>query len=161
VRDIFSPYALPSHLIDSLVSHITSLPANLQIEFIMHFKHRSSTEQSNRAVWSAMTIALGYFLGGAIPLLPYILAGKDCTVYTAFWRSCFVMVIALFTFGAVKKRLLLDKPQDWEGNYVPQERIMSFSKQDLKHCVRGGIEMIVLGGFAAGASMSIIRIIQE
>jgi hypothetical protein len=109
-----------------------------------------------------MIIALGYFLGGIIPLLPYVLAGKDCTVYTAFWRSCFVMVVALFTFGAVKTRLLIDKPEQWEGNYVPQEEtILSYSKQDIKHFVRGGIEMIVLGGFAAGAAMSIVRIIQD
>jgi hypothetical protein len=147
-------------MVDSLGNHITSLPANLQIEFIMHFHHRSSTEQPDRAIWSASIIALGYFLGGAIPLLPYLLAGTDCTVSTAFWRSCFVMVVALFLFGAVKTRLLLDAPQQWEGNYIRQEKFLGFSKQHIKQYVRGGIEMIVLGGFAAGAAMSVVSIIQ-
>jgi hypothetical protein len=161
VRDIFSHYALPSHLIDSLSHHVTSLPANLQVEFIMHFHHRSSMEQSDRAIWSAVTIALGYFFGGAVPLLPYVLAGKDSTISTAFWRSCFLMAVALFAFGAIKTRLLFDKPQQWEGTYVPQETILSFSKQDIKQYFRGGMEMIVLGGFAAGAAMSIIKLIEE
>lgn len=162
INDVFLPYALPSDLIASMSTHITSLPANLQVEFLMHFHHKSTTEQSDRAIWSAITIGLGYFLGGVIPLLPYILAGKDCTVHTAFWWSCFVMAIALFTFGAVKTRLLLDdKPTRSEGNCTLQGTILGFPMQDAKQYLRGGAEMIVLGGFTAGAAMIIVRLVQE
>lgn len=154
-------YAFPSHLIDSLSNHIISWPANLQIEFIMHFHHRSSTEPADRAIWSAITIALGYFFGGAIPLLPYVLVGKDDTVSTAFWQSCFVMVVALFTFGGVKTRLLAIKPPQRRENSAPEDKILSFSKQEIKQFMCSGIEMIVLGGFAAGTAMSVVMIMQE
>lgn len=157
---MFLPYALPSHLIDSLADRIISLPANLQVEFIMNFHHKKSTQESDRAIRSAITIGLGYFVGGAIPLLPYVLAGKDSTVYTAFWWSCVVMVIALFAFGAVKMHLLSDEPLSQQEDFRSQERYTAIPVQYINKYIRGGIEMVILGGFAAGAAMGIVHFIQ-
>lgn len=71
------------------------------------------------------------------------------------------MAVALFTFGAVKTRLLVEDPKQREEYCMPEQRILNFSKQDIKRFVHGGIEMIVLGGFAAGTAMSIVMIIQD
>ncbi|KAF2020391.1 DUF125-domain-containing protein [Aaosphaeria arxii CBS 175.79] len=160
VHDMFLPYALPSHLIDSLADHIISLPANLQVEFIMNFHHKKSTQESDRAIRSAMTIGLGYFAGGAIPLLPYVLAGKDSTVYTAFWWSCIVMVMALFAFGAVKMHLLSDEPLPHQEGFGSQEICASIHKKNFKQYIRAGVEMVILGSFAAGAAMGIVSFMQ-
>jgi hypothetical protein len=128
----------------------------------MNFHHQSPTEQTDRAILSAVTIALGYFLGGAVPLLPYILVGPDGTMQTAFRWSCFVMVIALFTFGAVKTRLVLEESQQWEMQHVPlssQTIASNCLDRNMAKSIRGGIEMVVLGGVAAGAAMSLVKMV--
>ena len=102
---------------------------------------------------------MGYFFGGAIPLLPYILAGQDGTVTTAFWWSCCVMMVALFTFGTVKTRLLLEEPRKWEEEHSPLPLDAEKSSYGSSKCIKGGIEMVVLGGIAAGAAIGSVKLV--
>jgi len=72
------------------------------------------------------------------------------------------MVIALFTFGTVKTRLVLEESDQWERKYVPltsQRIVPNYWSRNSTKCVRGGIEMVVLGGVAAGAAMSLVKIV--
>ena len=77
---------------------------------------------------------MGYFVGGLIPLLPYLFIR---TVQRALVVSAVVMALALFVFGFVKTRLV---------------GVRAFGK-----CTRGGVEMMVLGGCAAAASMRLVK----
>lgn len=102
----------------------------------MRFHHGLTEDQSrpSRAYISALTITCGYFFGGFIPLLPYFFAGD---IETALAFSVLVMAIALFVFG-YGKTLLVGERSRWV-------------------CVQGGLQMVVLGGLAAGAAMGIVK----
>ena len=167
IHDAFDEYDLPPCLAEQLASHITSLPEHLQTGFLMRFCHEDSSSDStkDRAIVSAITIALGYFFGGLIPLLPYALAG---TVQLAFTWSVCVMVVALFAFGAGKTWLLVENGESlgqpgtgygeasdlWEKQRSRQRRPRAWGK-----CLKGGAEMLVLGTLAAGAAMGIIKVL--
>jgi VIT1/CCC1 family predicted Fe2+/Mn2+ transporter len=87
-----------------------------------------------------VTIALAYFLGGLIPLLPYLCVGEN-EVLLGLYISIAVMAVALFSFGYVKTCIVTG----WEG----------------ARCVRmglfGGVQMMVVGGAAAGAAMGLVK----
>lgn len=86
---------------------------------------------------SALTIALGYFCGGFVPLLPYLFVAQ---VGAAFRASVALMVVALFVFGWVKQSMVGDGDE-----------------RSLKRRVRSGLQMVVMGGLAAGAAIVCVR----
>jgi len=69
---------------------------------MMKFELGLERPDPRRAPISAATIAASYFVGGLIPLLPYMLAAD---LKTALLASIVSTVIALLAFGAVKGRL--------------------------------------------------------
>lgn len=111
------------------------------VDFITRFEHCAEEPGSSRALTSALTIALAYFLGGLVPLLPYLCVGES-EVMLGLWISVGVMAVALFSFGYVKTCIVTG----WEG----------------MRCVRmglfGGAQMVVVGGAAAGAAMGLVKL---
>lgn len=105
----------------------------------MHFQHTLPEPAGNRAITCALTIALGYFIGGFIPLLPYIFVGQNEVSLGLYW-SIGIMIVALFVFGYVKT-CFVTEVKGW--------------RRTLK-CVRGGLEMVVVGSAAAGAAMGLV-----
>jgi VIT1/CCC1 family predicted Fe2+/Mn2+ transporter len=104
----------------------------------MQFQHCAETPAASRAFVSALTIALGYFLGGLLPLIPYFCVDK---VFTGLYISIGVMIIALFIFGYVKTCVVIG----WQGS------------RNIRQGCFGGIQMILVGSLAAGAAMGIVR----
>ncbi|RMZ78142.1 hypothetical protein DV738_g4018, partial [Chaetothyriales sp. CBS 135597] len=110
----------------------------------------------DRAVVSAVTIGLGYFLGGLFPLLPYAIVS---TVKMAFIWSVSVMVVALFAFGAGKTWILQinghnlgqigNSDGDLELELSEKRRWSQGRPGMMQKCVKGGVEMLVLGALAA------------
>ncbi len=70
------------------------------IASIMHFQHDTSQLAASSAITCATTIALRYFIGGFIPLLPYFFASH---VTERWLRNIRVMGVALSAFGYIKK----------------------------------------------------------
>ena len=68
----------------------------------MRFELGLERPDPKRAPISAATIAVSYLIGGAIPLLPYIVLAD---MKSALLWSVIVTGIALAIFGAVKGRL--------------------------------------------------------
>jgi VIT1/CCC1 family predicted Fe2+/Mn2+ transporter len=66
--------------------------------FLMNFHHTLPEPSESRAVLCALTIALGYFIGGFVPLVPYFFVGPHDAFVALRW-SIATMVIALFLFG--------------------------------------------------------------
>jgi vacuolar iron transporter family protein len=96
---IFEPYDLPDSTIDNITSHLSrssKLP-----EFLMRFQHTLEAPAESRAMTCALTIALGYFIGGFIPLHPYFFVKRDQMI-AALCCSVVIIFIALFTFGYIK-----------------------------------------------------------
>jgi len=69
---------------------------------MMRFELGLERPEPKRAPISAATIADSYFLGGLIPLTPYLLSSR---VDLAFQVSIVLTAIALLLFGAIKGRL--------------------------------------------------------
>lgn len=101
VRDIFSAYGLSGGPLETVVDAIAS-DDKRWIDFMMKFELGLERPDPKRAPISAATIATSYFIGGLIPLLPYMLAGD---LQTALLASIICTGAALLIFGAVKGRL--------------------------------------------------------
>lgn len=142
VKQAMAPYDLSDNILDALATQL-SYSEDRQLDFIMKFTNEMQPPACNRAYISAFTIALGYFVGGFIPLVPYFFAAD---VRTAFWWSVAVMVVALFTFGFLKRLLVESEDSDY----------ISWNRKLLRRG-RSGVEMILLGGIAAGAAMGFVR----
>lgn len=97
VRDVFGKYNIPDSTLDNLTTHLGS--SSHLCDFVMQFQHGLEEPAASRAFTSAITIAMAYFIGGLLPLIPYFFVN---TVYAGLKLSVIVMVFALFTFGYVK-----------------------------------------------------------
>jgi VIT1/CCC1 family predicted Fe2+/Mn2+ transporter len=139
IVEVFEPYSLPKHALEDLTRNLADSPR--LVDFVMHFQHCTEEPASSRAVTSAITIALGYFLGGLLPLVPYFCVGRD-QVYEGLYISIGVMVIALFVFGYGKTCVVTG----WEGG------------RNIRAGCYGGIEMVLVGSAAAGAAMGLVRL---
>lgn len=139
VAEVFAPYNLPKHILEDLTRHLTDSPK--LVDFVMQFQHCAEEPASSRALTSAITIALAYFLGGLLPLIPYFFVGSN-QVYEGLYISIGVMVIALFVFGYVKTCVVVG----WEGG------------RNIRGGCYGGVQMVVVGSTAAGAAMGLVRL---
>ncbi|OBT73943.1 hypothetical protein VF21_07471 [Pseudogymnoascus sp. 05NY08] len=128
---LFEPYSIPPSTLAPLTTHLLTSPSLLP--FLMRIEHCLPPPSPHRALASALTIASAYFLGGLLPLVPYFFVEE---VERGLWVSVAVMAVALWVFGWVKTGVC------GGGNW---ER------------VKGGGEMVVVGGVAAGAAMGLVR----
>jgi VIT1/CCC1 family predicted Fe2+/Mn2+ transporter len=139
IVEVFEPWNIPKQTLQDLSRHLADSPR--LVDFVMKFQHCEEEPASSRAVTSAITIALAYFLGGLLPLIPYFCVGQS-QVYEGLYISIGVMVIALFVFGYVKTSVVVG----WHGG------------KNIRSGCYGGIQMVVVGGAAAGAAMGLVRL---
>ncbi|KIN02023.1 hypothetical protein OIDMADRAFT_161843 [Oidiodendron maius Zn] len=139
ITEVFEQYKLPKHTMEDLTRHLTDSPK--LVDFVMQFQHCAEEPPSSRALTSAITIALGYFLGGLLPLVPYFCVGRN-QVYEGLYISIGVMVIALFIFGYVKTCVVVG----WDGG------------RNIRAGCYGGVQMVIVGSAAAGAAMGLVRL---
>lgn len=141
IEEIFEPYELPAELVSQLTSHLSASP--LLPSFLMNFHHTLPEPSGSRAVICALTIALGYFIGGFVPLLPYFFVGPRDAFVALRW-SIATMVIALFLFGYGKTCFV----SGWSG------------RRNVRKGVIGGFQMVLVGGVAAGSAMGLVKAFQ-
>lgn len=100
-REIFETYGLKG---DNLASVVAAISSDKQrwVDFMMRFELGLERPNPRRAPISAATIAVSYLVGGAIPLIPYIL---NSDMHIALKWSVLFTGLALLIFGAVKGRL--------------------------------------------------------
>ncbi|KAF2766577.1 DUF125-domain-containing protein [Teratosphaeria nubilosa] len=142
IKAVFSPYDLPQNLTEDLTFHLAKSPHLVQ--FLMHFEHALPEQEPSRAITCALTIALGYFLGGFLPLLPYFFVGRE-EVMHALWWSLGVMAVSLFAFGYGKTCFVAG----WRGS------------KNVWDGTKGALQMVVVGGVAAGCAMALVRVFNE
>ncbi|RAL17196.1 VIT1/CCC1 transporter family protein [Aspergillus homomorphus CBS 101889] len=139
VHSIFSAYRLPAEVISEISNSLHASEERLQ-EFLISFHHKESQPDCNQAWTSAVTLALGYFVGGFIPLIPYFFVNQ---VIIALYMSIGVMAVTLLAFGYIKTCVV----RGWTG----RDNIMAGLK--------GGVQMVFVGGVAAGAAIALVRLI--
>lgn len=103
------------------------------VDWMMRFELGLEEPDPKRAVQSAVTIALSYIVGGAIPLIPYIVISQT---QTALQYSIAATLVALAIFGYGK------------GHFTGAPKL------------RSAVRTTIIGGLAAGAAYGIARLIR-
>ncbi|WP_442756936.1 VIT1/CCC1 transporter family protein [Methylocystis sp. JAN1] len=124
LREIFSEFGLEKGELDSVVSAL-SADKKRWVDFMMRFELGLERPDPRRAPLSAATIAAAYFIGGLIPLAPYMI---NDDVKQALIHSIILTGAALVVFGAVKGKLTGADP------------------------FKSGLQTFLVGGLAAGAA---------
>lgn len=78
-----------------------------------------------------------------MPLVPYFFVGPDDAFIALAWSAA-TMVVALFVFGYCKTCFV----SGWK------------SRADVLRGLFGGVQMVVVGGAAAGAAMGLVKLFQ-
>lgn len=94
---------------------------------------------TKRLYISAVTIGLGYLVGGIVPLIPYFFISR---AHIALLYSCVLTGAVLLAFGAIKARVT------GAGN-------------DLAGYLWGAVSTLVVGGAAAAAAYTIVAILES
>ncbi|RSH88934.1 hypothetical protein EHS25_002596 [Saitozyma podzolica] len=103
--------------------------------FLLKFGEGMEEVPRSRLYISALTIGLSYFIGGLIPLVPYM---ADVTAETGLIISSAVTVVVLFIFGGFKT-YFTGAEGGW-GGYL-----------------YGATSTMVVGGLAAGAAYGLVK----
>jgi VIT1/CCC1 family predicted Fe2+/Mn2+ transporter len=124
LQEIFAEYGLQKPEVDSVVAAL-SADKKRWVDFMMRFELGLEKPDPKRAPVSAATIATAYFIGGLIPLAPYML---EDDINKALIHSALFTGVALLVFGAVKGKLTGAAP------------------------LKSGLQTLFVGGLAAGAA---------
>ncbi|SCU93726.1 LAFA_0F17898g1_1 [Lachancea sp. 'fantastica'] len=132
----------PNFSDETIVSFIKDLQKTpeLMVDFIIRYGRGLDEPAENRQLVSALTIGGGYFAGGFVPLIPYFFLQK---VGSGLLVSIILMSITLFWFGYVKASISM-------GDTCTTRR--KFSE---------GVQMLAVGGMAAGAAWFMVRVIDQ
>ncbi|KAI7279997.1 hypothetical protein KC345_g5052 [Hortaea werneckii] len=135
VRATFRSFEFSELAVAEMLSCLLASQERL-VDFLMKFHHQlvEADHAPSRAYICGVTIAFGYVVGGLLALLPYLLLPR---IQDAFWGSAIVMTAALFGFGWFKTAIVGEK--------------------DVVVCLKNGIQMMVLGGIAAGAAVGCVK----
>ena len=140
IMSTFAPYDIPQSLMHDLTMHLSK--SSKLPDFLLRFHHGLPEPASSRAFTCALTIAAGYFIGGFVPLLPYFFVeSSEAGIMTALAWSIGIMFAALFAFGYCKTCFV----QGWKG------------RENRWKGVKGGVQMALIGSFAAGVAMALVR----
>lgn len=126
---------------ETILSFIKDLKKNPKsmMEFLIRYGKGLEEPAENRQLTSALTIGISYFLGGFVPLIPYFFVAH---VDKGLFYSIILMGFTLFWFGFVKAVISL-------GDQC------SHSKR-----VMEGLQMVIVGGVAAGSAWCLVRVIE-
>lgn len=150
-----SPLHLPPYLQEQILSHARQSPYPLDPFPTSSTKQQQPTPETNQPpspILSGFSIAIGYLLGGILPLFPYFFVSN---VTDGLAWSFAVCVVALFTFGFGKSFLLShhNNQQSSRGG----KRARSAKWKRVKNSLWEGIQMVVLGSVAAIAAVVCVR----
>jgi len=137
IYSTFSKYDFSDTALQDMSATLLASPHQM-VDFLMHFHHQLAEADfaPSKAYLSGLTIALGYIVGGLVALFPYLFVSS---VQRGFYGSVLVMALALFAFGWTKTSLVGEN-----NRWV---------------CLKNGVQMLVLGGVAAGAAMCCVKAI--
>ncbi|KAJ9148777.1 Vacuolar iron transporter 1 [Coniochaeta hoffmannii] len=138
---------------DAAVGYLAplDLPPQLHEIVLQHIRGSSTVtdalethEEVLSPILAGSSVAVGYLLGGLLPLFPYLLVDK---VEDGLLWSFVVCAVALFVFGFCKD-FALGRPESVHGK-LPWTRI--------RHSAWEGAQMVILGSVAALAAVLCVR----
>ncbi|KAH8902531.1 hypothetical protein BR93DRAFT_903762, partial [Coniochaeta sp. PMI_546] len=105
-------------------------------------------------VMVGLSVSLGYFLGGLLPLFPYFVV--DRVGDGLFW-SFGICLAALFAFGFTKDFVLSYQRREAYTKRAQGKRNRGLHWKDVGHSAWEGLQMVLLGGVAALAAVLCVR----
>ncbi|KAJ3076028.1 hypothetical protein HDU98_005977 [Podochytrium sp. JEL0797] len=130
ILEIFEPYGLGREALTPLLDILKANPTQW-VEFMMKYELNLEKPDASRVWVSALTIGGSYFMGGLVPLVPYMLIENS---ETAMLYSIGVTLIVLFFFGYFKAIVM-----------------------GVVHPIRSSFEMMLVGAIASGAAYGIAK----
>ncbi|KAF2964834.1 hypothetical protein GQX73_g8750 [Xylaria multiplex] len=154
VDDYVARLQLPPDLLQSVMAHIELSPeiATRVISSSCFAGSEPILESTKTTpLISGLLVALGYFIGGLLPLAPYFFVGS---VTKGLIWSFGICIIALFIFGFTKEYLLHISVYGWNSGTKQ-------SRWDIiKTGLWEGIRMVVFGGIAAVTAVLCVRLFE-
>jgi vacuolar iron transporter family protein len=129
IRELFREYGLTAEESAGVVESLRTRPKDW-VKFMMRFELGLDPPAPGRALWSALTIATAYVIGGLVPLSAYLVLTEASRALPA---SVALTLGALAAFGAIKARFTGVAP------------------------ARGALQTTAIGGLAAAAAFAIAR----
>jgi VIT1/CCC1 family predicted Fe2+/Mn2+ transporter len=106
--------------------------------FLIKFGEGLEEVPTSRLYGSAITIGLGYLIGGIIPLIPYFFFAR---AHVALIYSCILTGFVLLVFGAIKSRV-------------------TGAGQGVKGYLWGAVSTLLVGGAAAAAAYALVALLK-
>lgn len=107
--------------------------------FLLKFGEGLKEVPTRRLYLSAVTIGLGYLVGGIVPLIPYFFISR---AHVALLYSCILTGVVLLVFGAIKARVT------GAGN-------------DAAGYIWGAVSTLMVGGAAAAAAYGMVALFER
>ncbi|KAI0455451.1 Ccc1 family [Xylaria acuta] len=159
VGDYVARLQLPPDLLRSVMAHIESSPeiAARMCDSPDLTRHEPTLEPvKTSALISGLSVALGYLLGGALPLAPYFFVSS---VTKGLLWSFSICILALFIFGFTKEYVLHFSSTNHEWNSRTMEsRLLRWGL--IKCGLWEGVRMVVFGGIAAVAAVLCVKLFE-
>ncbi|ERT00484.1 vacuolar iron transporter Ccc1 [Sporothrix schenckii 1099-18] len=155
-----APLGLPAHLRDMVLAHVVEHPESAEAILVKKGDgHADDGDDDDDDydydyVWpvaSGLSVALGYLVGGLIPLGPYFFVRQ---VGDGLRWSIGVCIVALFLFGFVQ-----DVARDRAAETA--KAMATGSTRRLWKSIGEGVQMVVLGGIAASAAVLCVRLFDD
>ncbi|KAI1170067.1 Ccc1 family [Nemania sp. FL0916] len=150
IDEYLGPLQLPPRLLERVMAHIESSPEIA--EQLNSTKNEPAPEPAGTSpIITGLSIALGYLLGGVLPLAPYFFVHN---VNHGLAWSFGICIAALFIFGSTKEYVLHigSLPNGSQARRRQARRTL------IKRSIWEGFTMVVLGGLAAAVAVLSVRL---
>jgi VIT1/CCC1 family predicted Fe2+/Mn2+ transporter len=155
VTSYLAPLDLPLQLHEMVLRHIRVSPAItealLERQMGRQGEEESEHEKLPSPFMAGSSVAVGYLLGGLLPLFPYLVVDQ---VKDGLLWSFVVCAVALFVFGFCKDFALSGKPQ---SATAVQGASVKMPWSRIRHSAWEGAQMVLLGSVAALAAVLCVR----
>ncbi|KAI0201339.1 Ccc1 family [Astrocystis sublimbata] len=157
VGDYVARLQLPPDLLHAVMAHVESSPdvaARVRDSNQLANTEATAEPMKTSPVVSGFSVALGYLLGGILPLAPYFFVSN---VTEGLIWSFGICIIALFIFGFTKEYVLQLNAmnQDWESGAITHLR-----RDLIKLGLWEGLRMVILGGLAAVVAVLCVNLFE-
>ncbi|KAI0480093.1 Ccc1 family [Xylariaceae sp. FL0804] len=155
-QEYLAPLCLPPELLRDVLSHVASSAGPAMFSVEAPGLDEGPPQERTSPVIAGLSVALGYLLGGMLPLFPYFFVDY---VSSGLLLSFGVCVLSLFAFGFAKDYLLRAPPpsprEPWTRSRDARARRARWRR--VHHGLWEGLRMVLLGGLAAVAAVLCVR----
>lgn len=154
-----APLDLPSELLGMVQEHIASRDDVAAAVETKMAPEEDEEKDAPPAPWvSGLSVALGYLIGGSLPLFPYFIVKQ---VRDGLLWSFIVCIIALFSFGFIKD-FVLNMQKANEEVWMKEKGLgkQGWTWRDICRSSWEGTQMVILGSLAALAAVLCVRLFE-